>query len=447
MRTRHLLLGIFVLLMVAGAVLWPPINGNSQAQSSQAASSVNTEATGALLVQYVRVGHDVGRGVNKTRIVLELASGSKEKLTYRWFTLPQPARVVLDFGDVAFAEAPSLVTLPQGSMVKGMRAGRFRPHTVRMVLDLEQASRVNVFSIPASGTRGERLVLDVVQPRKGEKPTDIPPPQDVVDEGQAPAVRPIRVADEPAPVVPPQVVREVPSDGRKFQRDHVVVVLDPGHGGVDPGGCGRVLRVCENTLTLKMAKLVRDRLSSDKVRVILTRESDVFIPLPERVRIAQRNNADLFVSLHADIHPNDRKVRGATVYMVSEKASDREAARLADSENAGDVLAGVGLEQENPEVRNILISLVQRDTINSSAYLGQEILGEMGRVTEVRRKDLLFAGFRVLKAPDVPSVLVEMGYLSNPHEERQLNDPRFRERLASALAKGIMGYVREHVHY
>lgn len=424
-RWLYLLLLVTVVLLTG--FFAPPLVGFSQ----------EMQKDGALLVQDLRVAQDPQ---NRTRIVLEFGPDAPAKgVAYRWFTLPEPARVVVDFGDIAFKTSPSLVHLPETSLVKGMRAGRFRPQTIRMVLDLDKASRVNVFTIPGNSAKGPRLVLDIAPVKKGQQPTNVPPPEDVVEAGKAPAVNPRKIEDEPAPVVPPQVV--------KGSRDHVVVVLDPGHGGVDPGACGRSIKLCEHGLTLEMAKLVREKLRNDKIDVVLTRDTDVFIPLPERVKIAQRHNADLFVSLHADIHPKDRSVKGATVYMVSEKSSDREAARLADSENAGDILAGVGLERENAEVRNILISLVQRDTLNNSAYLGRSILGNIDKVTEIRKKDLLFAGFRVLKAPDVPSVLVEMGYLSNPTEERQLNDPRFRSKLAEAIAKGIRSYVAEHVHY
>ncbi|PZP38632.1 MAG: N-acetylmuramoyl-L-alanine amidase, partial [Pseudomonas fluorescens] len=216
---------------------------------------------------------------------------------------------------------------------------------------------------------------------------------------------------------------------------------------VDPGACSRVIDVCEKTITLDMVKLVRDRLRSDKIEVILTRDSDFFIPLPDRPRIAQKANADLFVSLHADSLPSKPNVKGATVYMVSEKASDREAARLAANENSRDVMAGVALENESKEVQNILISLVQRDTLNSSVVLARSVLDELDGFTEVRKREVLHAGFRVLKSPDVPSILVEMGYLSNPTEASNLNKEAYRKKLADAIAKGIRAYVQNNVHY
>ncbi len=419
---------LLLLPLLAGWVLWPPLMGHSQEEASLNVATI----------QQIRVGP---RANGAARIVLEFSPlATPEQQQYRWFTLPQPARVVIDFADVTFADSPNFMKLPEGSLVKSMRAGRFRPQTVRMVLDLANPARVNLFTIPPRADRGMRLVLDVLPVSKGQQPTNIPPPADVVEAGKAPPPNPTSIADEPAPVVPRQVVRA--QDDQQ-----VIVTLDPGHGGVDPGGCGRVLKLCEKNIVLDVAKQVREMLQREGVKVVMTRSDDRFIPLPERVKIGQRAQSDLFVSFHADIHPTDKSVIGATTYVVSDRASDREAARLADKENDGDILAGVAIDRESPEVQNILISLVQRETRNNSSYLAQAILSEMGKVTEVRKAEPLFAGFRVLKAPDVPSVLIEMGYLTNPKEERQLADPSYRKRLAKRIAAGIMDYVRAHVHY
>jgi N-acetylmuramoyl-L-alanine amidase len=422
------LLLLVLLPVLGGLVVWPPLMGRAQDEASLNVATI----------QQIRVGQQPGGAM---RIVLEfspLANESQQQ--YRWFTLPKPARVVIDFADITFADSPNFMKLPEGGLVKSMRAGRFRPQTVRMVLDLTNPARVNLFTIPPRNDRGQRLVLDVLPVGKGQKPTDVPPPADVVDEGKAPPINPTRIEDEPAPVVPRQVVRA--QDDKQ-----VIVTLDPGHGGVDPGGCGRVLKLCEKNIVLDVAKQVREILERENVKVVMTRSDDRFIPLAERVKIGQRAQSDLFVSFHADIHPTNSQVIGATTYVVSDRASDREAARLADKENDGDILAGVAIDRESPEVQNILISLVQRETRNNSSYLAQTILSEMGKVTEVRKAEPLFAGFRVLKAPDVPSVLIEMGYLTNPKEERQLADPAFRKRLAKRIAAGIMSYVKAHVHY
>lgn len=383
-------------------------------------------------VSDIRVGHEG----NRTRLVLDL----EQNISHRWFTLPTPPRVVIDFPHIEFRKPVSDVVLPVGSMVTGLRAGVFRAGTTRMVLDLKQPARISIFGIPGNTQRGPRLVIDVVPPAKGQAPTNVPPPDEVVT---TTPFNPKAQAGEnenrqpPAPVVPRQVV--APENGP------VVIVLDAGHGGVDPGACGKSIRLCEKQLTLYMAQQVAKRLGKNKgYKVLLSREKDVYVGLADRVRFAQRHNANLFVSLHADSHPSPQ-VEGATVYMVSEKASDREAQRLAASENEGDMLAGVDISHESREVQNILMSLTQRDTINHSSYLAQSMIVEMDKVARLRKTTPLFAGFKVLKAPDVPSILVEMGYISNPREERNLSSAAYRDKLAGALAEGVERYIRNHL--
>jgi len=427
-RRLPFLIVLLLTLMVGGAFVPALV---AKAQEGQNKGEV---------VEEVRVGQDHSR----TRIVLEFNKEMGQKIAYRWFTLPDPARIVVDFGDIVFSNSPNLVKLPDDSLVKGLRAGLFRPGTVRMVLDLSKAGRVNVFDIPGGPAHGPRLVVDVVPVKKGEKPTNVPPPEDVVEAGKAPVVNPTSIEQEPAPVVPPQVTQPVQKIHR---RDHAVVVLDAGHGGVDPGACGKVVRVCEKNVTLAMVKAVRDALRSDKIQVILTRDTDVYLPLRTRAQVAQKNSADLFVSLHADMYPTSHSVHGATVYMVSERASDREAARLANSENASDVMAGVALHDETPEVQHILLSLAQRDTLNNSVYLGRDVLKSLEGFTTLRKRNLLSAGFVVLKSPDVPSILVEMGYLSNPRDARNLMSEKYQKKLAKVIADGIRSYVDQHVHY
>ncbi|MCP5404688.1 MAG: N-acetylmuramoyl-L-alanine amidase [Pseudomonadaceae bacterium] len=376
-------------------------------------------------VQDIRIGQENGR----TRIVLDLEGN----VNHRWFTLPTPPRVVVDFPAIEFRKPVNEVALPEGSIVTALRAGAFRAGTTRMVLDLKQAARVSVFGIPGNTQRGPRVVIDVVPPKPGQAPTNVPPPAEVVTTTPFTPGKPTQSA---APVVPRQVVQA--------DAGPITIVLDAGHGGVDPGACGKRIRLCEKGLTLYMAKKVQQHLKQKGYKVLLSRDRDVYVGLADRVRFAQRNNANLFVSLHADSHPN-AKVEGATVYMVSEKASDREAQRLANSENEGDMLAGVDISHESREVQNILVSLAQRDTMNHSSYLAQSMILEMDKVADLRKKTPLFAGFKVLKAPDIPSILVEMGYLSNAREERNLSNSAYRDKLARALAAGVERYIRTHL--
>ena len=221
----------------------------------------------------------------------------------------------------------------------------------------------------------------------------------------------------------------------------VVVAIDPGHGGVDPGTRGRS-GVYEKRITLAAAReLARQLTATGRYRVVFTRDRDVFVPLPTRVAIARKAGASLFISLHADSIA-DRKVRGASVYTLSENASDAESAALAAKENKADVIAGIDLSSQvyDPEVANILIDLAQRQTNNDSGVFAETLVPELGTVERLLRKTHRNAGFRVLKAPDVPSVLIEMGYLSNPRDERMLRNPAMRAKLMGAVRRAIDRY-------
>jgi N-acetylmuramoyl-L-alanine amidase len=222
-----------------------------------------------------------------------------------------------------------------------------------------------------------------------------------------------------------------------------VVVIDAGHGGVDPGASG-VDGTHEKDLVLALAKSLRDALEkSGKYVVVMTRDSDIFLSLKARVAVGRRARADLFISLHADSAPGSL-VRGASVYTLSERASDKEAEALAKSENQSDIIAGVDLTNEADVVTSILIDLAQRETKNSAVKFAQVLVPELQRAGEVTQKSHRFAGFVVLKAPDVPSVLVEVGYLSNRQDESVMNTNRWRKRMADSIARAVDRYFRIH---
>ena len=215
-----------------------------------------------------------------------------------------------------------------------------------------------------------------------------------------------------------------------------MIVIDPGHGGIDPGAVGRS-GVFEKRLTFAAARELKRELSrGGRYRVVLTRDGDTFLRLRDRFAAARRYRADLFVSLHADTIRN-KNVRGLSVYTLSEKASDKEAAELAEQENKADLIAGVDLTHEPSEVTNILIDLAQRETMNESARFARHLVDELRKVTKLLRNSHRFAGFAVLKAPDVPSVLIEMGFLSNSRDERRLLEPAYRARLAKAVRRAV----------
>jgi N-acetylmuramoyl-L-alanine amidase len=221
-----------------------------------------------------------------------------------------------------------------------------------------------------------------------------------------------------------------------------LIYLDPGHGGVDPGTIGGD-GVYEKNITLAMAKeLQRQLLATGRYRVKMTRQADQYVPLRLRFEMARRDHADMFISLHADSDPGSLS-RGATVYTLSETASDAEAAALAAKENKADLIEGVDLSQQNTTVTSILIDLAQRETKNRSAAFAELLVHDMGQVALLQRNSHRYAGFAVLKAPDIPSVLIELGYLSDAQDEALLISPLHRTKLAGAMLRAIDGYYAE----
>lgn len=361
----------------------------------------------------------VGQHGKNTRFVLNLS----QKVDFEVFTLADPYRIVIDFPEVAWELDPA--TRASAGLVKGFRFGLFRPGRSRMVVDLSGPGAIaNKFLLPPEGTRGYRLVLDIA-------PTDRAKYLATAGWPEASEAS----ADEAEPEVD-SLVR--PTTAKR------TVIIDAGHGGVDPGATG-IDGTLEKDLVLSLAKSLRDTLEkSGKYTVVMTRDSDIFLSLKARVAVARRAKADLFVSLHADSAPGSAFVRGASVYTLSETASDKEAEALAKSENQSDVIAGVDLSKEGDIVTSILIDLAQRETKNNSAKFAQMLVPELQRAGEVTQKSHRFAGFRVLKAPDVPSVLIELGYLSNRLDESVMNTNRWRKRMADSIARAIDTYFRQN---
>lgn len=363
-------------------------------------------------VRGVRMG-DHG---SKTRFVLDISENAPHTI----FLLADPYRVVVDFPTLRW-NIPLDAGKKGKGVIGGFRFGQFKPHTSRVVLDLTRPATIEkVFVLEPKEGYPYRFVLDLKPDRRSSFMTAMqtwrpPTPKVTAQPKVVPLLKPKRL-------------------GAKK-----VVVIDPGHGGVDPGAIS-VGKLREKDLTLAMAKDLKR--SMDKIgryKVVLTRSTDTFIRLRDRVEFARRAHADLFLSLHADSIRN-RKVRGATVYTLSERASDREAAELAENENKADIIAGVDLSGESDDVTNILIDLAQRETMNYSAQFAQHLVPELSKRVRMRTKPHRFAGFVVLKAPDVPSVLVEMGYLSNRNDERLIASREGRSKLIKAIIQAIDRY-------
>jgi N-acetylmuramoyl-L-alanine amidase len=346
-----------------------------------------------------------------TRLTLEAPA----EIKYQLFTVKDPARLVLDLetNDLtpALAELEGKLSADDPYIQK-LRVARNRPGVVRVVLDLKTEVKPQVFALKPIGEYGHRLVLDIY-----------------------PAVDPLAALLEQMQ----KESRDNPSVARL-----ATIVVDAGHGGEDPGALGRH-GSREKEVTLTIATRLKTLIDAEpNMRAILTRDGDYFLPLAERVDKARKLRADLFVSIHADafVKPD---ARGSSVFALSERRATSEAARwLARKENEADLIGGVNLDVKDRYLAQTLLDLSQTATIDHSLRLGDSVLKRLGAVNTLHRGRVEQASFAVLKAPDVPSILVETAFISNPEEEKRLNDERYQDRLARAILEGIKDYVAKH---
>jgi N-acetylmuramoyl-L-alanine amidase len=365
-----------------------------------------------LKVQDIRIGVHAG----STRFVVEL----NDSVEPRIFGLPDPFRVVIDLPEVDF-DLPEERIGDGAGLISKLRYGLFRPGTSRFVLDLASPAKVTKqFILKPDGGKPWRLVLDIAPTTRADFIASMRP----------------SAADTPKPVL------AVPIPTTPRQNARPVVVVDAGHGGVDPGAIG-VSGVYEKKIALDYAReVVRLLKASGKYEVVMTRNRDIFLPLRERVRISRAAGADLFLSMHANTHPK-RSTRGFSVYTLSDRASDKEAAALAALENKSDVIGGVNLGNYSDDVQNILIDFAQAKTNELSVKFARDILvGQVKTSASLLTRPWRSAGFAVLKAPDVPSVLVELGYISNPREERLLVTRKHRQELSAAIVEAVDEYFK-----
>jgi N-acetylmuramoyl-L-alanine amidase len=359
----------------------------------------------------VRVGGDA----KLTRFVVDLS----QKVEIRAFTLPDPYRVVIDLPQVAF-QFPDRAGERVRGLIKAFRYGLVMAGGSRIVLDATGPVRVEkAFVLDASDSQPARLVLDLV-----------PATREAFLRAAAVDSRPARPAARPSEPLTPS------GDPRP------VVVIDPGHGGLDSGTRARDGSEAEKNLVLDFAVMLRDKLDkTGKYRVVLTRSDDTFVPLADRVRLARSRNAQLFISIHCDaLARGDGDAQGATVYTLSDHATDAEAAKLADAENRADVISGVDLSVEPDDIAGILIDLAQRETRAFSQQLAKHVVTELKTAARMHKHPLKSAGFRVLRAPDVPSVLIELGYVSSRKDLKELMSENWRTRAGDAIVKAVDGY-------
>ena len=355
-----------------------------------------------------------------TRVVFDLSDAT----IYRLFSLVKPDRLVID---IANANAP-----PQwpkisasGSPIVQVRSSQHGQNVLRVVLDLKSIVKIHSFSLAPDAKHGHRLVVDL-KPLNIETSADhknvLTPSPEVVLSTQVPVTR---------------------ASNTKPPRD-VIVVIDPGHGGKDPGAIGS-RHTQEKIVTLNISREIK-RLIDQRpgMHAVLTRRGDYYVGLRQRIRLARRDKADLFVAIHADAYRNPHS-HGASVYALSARGASSEAARwLAEKENQSELLGGADLADKDHMLRTVLLDLSQTATVSASMQMGESILKHLSQVSNLHHLHVEQAGFVVLKSPDIPSVLIETGFLSNQYEEKQLRNKIYQQRIAHAIVNGIETYLSQH---
>ena len=409
---------LLAIAILVTAWIFIPIAGVAKAKEDQ----IVPEASNA------RLGGDNQR----TRFVVDISSS----VGYSVYVLPKPYRVIIDLPEVNFQLPPGQGVSGRG-LVTGYRFGLLSPGRSRIVIDASAPVLIQKsFVIPATKQKPARLVVDIVKTdtktflknRKSQLQTQ--------SKAARLAAIPIPVPKPRGSIIPGFNQKTDRSSKKRAKKVKKVIIIDPGHGGIDSGALDR-RGVEEKKIVLSVARMLKKTLmATGRYHVLMTRNDDTFIPLRKRVEFARENDGDLFISIHADT-VNRSSVRGTTLYTLSEKASDAEAAALAQKENRSDIIAGVDLGEQTDVVTDILIDLVLRETKNHSIFFAQTVVKVLRKITKVNTKPHRFAGFAVLKAPDIPSVLIELGFLSNGQDARLLSSANWRRKFSRAVAKSI----------
>lgn len=400
-----------------------------------------------------------------TRITFE----SDKPLNHAMLMLKNPERLVLDLEGVELGASLKTLSdkiLASDPYIKQVRTAYFKPGVVRVVIDLKSEIKPQIFSLPPAGEYKHRLVLDIypVQdplmamvaqlenplPQRESAPVEAITPGEALEPNQVQQASPETAATTEPPAQPaeqpeatePQLVQEerqdkpINKDGRRL----ITIAIDAGHGGEDPGARG-AKGSYEKHVTLAIAKKLKKQIDDDPgMRAVLTRDGDYFIPLHGRVMKARKLQADLFVSIHADafVRPD---ARGSSVFALSERGATSASARyLAKKENESDLIGGVSLDVKDPNLARTLLDLSQTATISDSLKLGKAVLKHLGEINKLHKPHVEQAGFAVLKSPDIPSILVETAFISNPEEESKLNNDAHQEKLAKSIFSGIRKY-------
>ena len=353
---------------------------------------------------------------DKTRVVFDLT----DVVDYKVFTIGNPTRVVIDFKN-SKAQKQLVTPVSKNKLLRKIRSAEKQNNIYRVVLDLRRKVNIESFLLTPGNERGHRLVIDLLDPKAVHQ-----------------AVKPVIAKqtqskpDQKKQTIPKQTLRDL------------VVAVDAGHGGKDPGATGK-RGTKEKDVVLSIAKKLAAKIDNTPgMRAVLTRKTDKFLPLRERIDVARANNADLFISIHADAFKN-HSVQGSSVYVLSENGASSEAARwLAEKENSADFIGGVTLDTEDKLLKEVLIDLSQNAVLDASTNIAGKVLGGLKRVGKVHKPNVQHAGFVVLKAPDIPSILIETAFITNPSEERKLLNPKQQTKLVNAIHSGIKQYFSEY---
>ena len=338
-----------------------------------------------------------------TRLVFDV----DQTVEHRLFSLSAPDRLVIDFPDTQVKGRLSLGDIDDQN-VQGLRYANRKGGLLRVVLDLKQAVNPKSFQLKPGGSYGHRLVVDLYDKQAGSAPKVAKSERDI-----------------------------------KQWRD-VVVAVDAGHGGEDPGAQGSVRRTREKVVTLEIARRLKRLIDAQPgMRAVLTRKGDYYVGLRQRMQLARKSKADLFISIHADAF-RDKRVRGSSIYVLSRRGASSEAARwLAARENAADLVGGVSLDDKDDMLASVLLDLSQSAAQEASLAAAQQVYRNLGKLGKVHARHIQRAGFVVLKAPDIPSMLIETGFISNPTEESNLRNPAYQQKLARAISVGVARYFKE----
>ncbi|MDM8569001.1 N-acetylmuramoyl-L-alanine amidase [Thiotrichales bacterium HSG1] len=349
------------------------------------------------------------------RIVFDITA----PVSYNIFSLSKPHRLVIDLRNTRLTKK-KLQVPTEHAFVKNIRSAFRNTNDLRVVLDLKKSVRTKSFLLKPDKTAGNRLVIEINS----------------------------RTASKTFKPKPIKKIKTNPKSllfQHKVEKRDLVIAIDAGHGGIDSGAVG-IGGTYEKSITLAIAKQLASLVSAQNgMRPVLIRNGDYFLKLKKRIKLAREYSADLFVSIHADAYPNDSNVGGSSVYMLSHRGATSEAATwLAKRENSADLIAGVSLTDKDELLAQVLFDLSQTKTLEASALVAQKVLNSLKLLHKNHSNRVQKAGFLVLRSPDIPSILVETGFISNSKEEQKLNNPRYRQSLAEAIFRGIRGYLASH---